>query len=134
MSAPILGERDELLGVVQISRKGVTPGAARPDFTGEELQELERTARRVATLMPEILLTNPGSATDSNCRINRRKNLQASAVTKIGEYQFKAPHCEAQHVIANFEKPQPLARISGQARKSASGGAELFIRLPVQRG
>jgi len=27
--------------------------------TGEELQELERTARRVATLMPEILLTDP---------------------------------------------------------------------------
>lgn len=59
MSAPILGEQDEVLGVVQVSRKGVSPGAAGPDFTGEELQELERTARRVATLRPEILLTDP---------------------------------------------------------------------------
>jgi hypothetical protein len=58
MSAPILGEHDEVLGVVQVSRKGVSPGAAGPDFTGEELQELERTARRVATLRPEILLTD----------------------------------------------------------------------------
>jgi GAF domain-containing protein len=59
MSVPILGAQDEVLGVVQISRKGVSPGAAGPDFTSEELQELERTARRVATLMPEILLTDP---------------------------------------------------------------------------
>jgi GAF domain-containing protein len=59
MSAPILGEQDEVLGVVQVSRKGVSPGAAGPDFTGEELQELERTARRVATLRPEILLADP---------------------------------------------------------------------------
>lgn len=59
MSAPILGEQDEVLGVVQVSRKGVSPGAAGPDFTGEELQELERTARRVATLRPEILLVDP---------------------------------------------------------------------------
>ena len=59
MSAPILGEQGEVLGVVQISRKGVSYAAAGPDFTGKELQELERTARRVASLMPEILLTNP---------------------------------------------------------------------------
>jgi hypothetical protein len=58
MSAPILGKQDEVLGVVQVSRKGVSPGAAGPDFTGEELQELERAARRVATLRPEILLTD----------------------------------------------------------------------------
>jgi hypothetical protein len=58
MSAPILGEQDQVLGVVQVSRKGVSPGAAGPDFTGEELQKLERTARRVATLRPEILLTD----------------------------------------------------------------------------
>jgi hypothetical protein len=58
MSAPILGERDEVLGVVQVSRKGLSPGAAGPDFTGEELQKLERTARRLATLRPEILLTD----------------------------------------------------------------------------
>ena len=59
MSAPILGEQDEVLGVVQVSRKGISPGAAGPDFVVEELQELERIARRVATLRPEILLTDP---------------------------------------------------------------------------
>ena len=58
MSAPILGKQDEVLGVVQVSRKGLSPGAAGPDFPGEELQELERAARRVATLRPEILLTD----------------------------------------------------------------------------
>ena len=59
MSAPVLGEENLVLGVVQVSRKGVNPGAAGPDFTGEELQYLERVARRVATLRPEILLTVP---------------------------------------------------------------------------
>ena len=59
MSAPILGEQDEVLGVVQVSRKGASPGEAGPDFTDLELQELERTARRVAALRPEILLADP---------------------------------------------------------------------------
>jgi hypothetical protein len=58
MSAPILGEQDEVLGVVQVSRKGVSPGAAGPDFTVEELEGLAGIARRVATLRPEILFTN----------------------------------------------------------------------------
>jgi hypothetical protein len=53
MSAPILGEQREVLGVVQISRKGVSPGAAGPDFTDKELQELESTARRVASFQNE---------------------------------------------------------------------------------
>ena len=69
MSAPILGGQDEVLGVIQVSRKGVSPGAAGADFTGQELQELERTARRVATLRPEILLT------DTN-QLRRRLELQ----------------------------------------------------------
>jgi|SRR5208282_316765 len=59
MSAPVLGEENVVLAVVQVSRKGVNPGTAGPDFTGEELQYLERVARRVATLRPEILLTVP---------------------------------------------------------------------------
>jgi hypothetical protein len=55
MSAPILGEDGEVLGVVQVSRKGATPGAAGPDFAASDLIKLESVARRVATLMPEIL-------------------------------------------------------------------------------
>jgi len=55
MSAPILGERKRVLGVVQVSRKGFHPAGAGPDFTITELEDLERTARRVATLKPEVL-------------------------------------------------------------------------------
>jgi len=59
MSAPILGERKRVLGVVQVSRKGPHPAAAGPDFTSTELDDLERTARRVAILKPEVLLGEP---------------------------------------------------------------------------
>lgn len=55
MSAPILNERNETLGVVQVSRKGVTPAAAGPDFSAGQLEALERAARRIAFLNPEIL-------------------------------------------------------------------------------
>lgn len=58
MSAPILGRQDEVLGVIQISRKGPTPGAAGADFLPEDLKKLEHIARRVAILMPEILLAD----------------------------------------------------------------------------
>jgi hypothetical protein len=58
ISAPILGEHEELLGVVQVSRKGVTPSAAGPDFTPSDVDRLERIARRVGTLRPEVLLAN----------------------------------------------------------------------------
>jgi hypothetical protein len=57
ISSPILGEKDELLGVLQVSRKGVTPSASGPDFAVENVELLERVARRVATLRPEILQT-----------------------------------------------------------------------------
>lgn len=59
MSAPILDERNETLGVVQVSRKGITPGAAGPDFTADDLDTLERAARRVAYLLPELLQSKP---------------------------------------------------------------------------
>ncbi len=54
MSAPIVDEEGAVLGVVQISRKGISPGSAGPDFTEQDLQLLERAARRVAVVMPEI--------------------------------------------------------------------------------
>lgn len=55
MSAPILNEWNETLGVVQVSRKGSTPAAAGPDFSTDDLETLERAARRIAFLFPEIL-------------------------------------------------------------------------------
>lgn len=54
MSAPVIGEDGSVLGVLQVSRKGMTPGIAGPDFSGEDLRLLERVARRVALLMGEF--------------------------------------------------------------------------------
>jgi hypothetical protein len=59
MSAPILDEGNETIGVVQVSRKGISPAAAGADFTMEDLDSLERVARRVAYLLPELLQTKP---------------------------------------------------------------------------
>jgi len=54
MSAPILGDTGEVLGVIQVCRKGMTPGVAGPDFSEDDLDLLRRAARRIAMLMPEI--------------------------------------------------------------------------------
>jgi hypothetical protein len=54
MSAPILSEAGEVLGVLQVCRKGMTPGIAGPDFNDDDLEILRRAARRVAVLMPEL--------------------------------------------------------------------------------
>jgi hypothetical protein len=51
MSAPILTCRDEVLGVIQISRKGPRPEIAGPDFTSADLRKLESVAQWVAKLM-----------------------------------------------------------------------------------
>lgn len=54
MSTPIIAEDGTVIGVVQVCRKGMTPGIAGPDFTGADLQLLERVARRVAIAMLEF--------------------------------------------------------------------------------
>jgi len=51
MSAPILTKTREVLGVIQISRKGPRPATAGPDFTPADLQKLESVAQWVAKLM-----------------------------------------------------------------------------------
>jgi len=56
ISAPILGQKDQLLGVMQVSRKGITPAAAGHDFNSQDVDRLEGVARRIGTLRPEILL------------------------------------------------------------------------------
>jgi hypothetical protein len=50
MSAPIIGEADQVLGVVQVSRKGPTLATAGPDFTPTDLQDLEAAGRVVGGL------------------------------------------------------------------------------------
>src|SRR5262249_16604400 len=54
MSAPILSENGAVLGVIQVCRKGMTPGIAGPDFTDEDLDTLRAAARRIAKLAPEL--------------------------------------------------------------------------------
>jgi GAF domain len=51
MSAPIINRTGEVLGVIQISRKGARPAIAGPDFTPADLQKLESVARFVAKPM-----------------------------------------------------------------------------------
>jgi hypothetical protein len=51
MSAPIISNKGEVLGVIQISRKGPRPNIAGPDFTSADLQKLEGVAKFVAKYM-----------------------------------------------------------------------------------
>jgi hypothetical protein len=49
MSAPILDKAGAVLGVVQVSHKGFDLGSAGPDFTLDDLQELELAAKALST-------------------------------------------------------------------------------------
>jgi len=51
MSAPVLAENGEVIGVIQVSRKAPRLAAAGPDFTPDDLRKLESVARLVGTLM-----------------------------------------------------------------------------------
>jgi hypothetical protein len=48
MSAPILDKTDKVLGVVQICHKGFDLASAGPDFTLDDLQQLEFAARALS--------------------------------------------------------------------------------------
>jgi len=50
MTTPVIDSQHNVLGVVQICRKGINPEDAGPDFTLNNLQELETAARVLATL------------------------------------------------------------------------------------
>lgn len=50
MSVPIFAEDKTVLGVVQISRKGKDASAAGPDFTHEDLHQLEDAATLIAKM------------------------------------------------------------------------------------
>ena len=54
MSAPVIGA-EEVLGVLQVSRKGVSPGAAGPDFDAGDLARLEEAAKEIGKVMPNIV-------------------------------------------------------------------------------
>jgi hypothetical protein len=48
ITVPILDDRDEPIGVAQISRKGETPAEAGPDFTASDVRKAEDFFRAVA--------------------------------------------------------------------------------------
>jgi hypothetical protein len=55
MSAPIINQENnardnDVLGVIQLCHKGITPEAAGPDFTLNDLQNLESAAKVIAKL------------------------------------------------------------------------------------
>jgi hypothetical protein len=50
MSAPILDERRKVLGVIQVCHKGFDAATAGPDFTQDDLQQLELAAKVLSTL------------------------------------------------------------------------------------
>ena len=50
MSAPILDPNRKVLGVVQVCRKGFDTATAGPDFSQEDLQQLELAAKVLSTL------------------------------------------------------------------------------------
>ena len=50
MSAPILDPQKKVLGVIQICRKGFELATSGPDFTLDDLQQLEAAARIMANL------------------------------------------------------------------------------------
>jgi len=50
MSAPILDGQRKVLGVVQVCRKGFDPATAGPDFSQDDLQQLELAARVLSGL------------------------------------------------------------------------------------
>jgi hypothetical protein len=49
MSAPVMDKLEAVLGVVQISHKGFDLASAGPDFTLDDLQELELAAKALST-------------------------------------------------------------------------------------
>jgi hypothetical protein len=51
MSAPILSPDKEVIGVIQVSRKGQSAAAAGPDFTDSDLGKLTSVALSVGKLM-----------------------------------------------------------------------------------
>jgi hypothetical protein len=50
MSVPVQDADNKVLGVIQTSRKGVDPNAVGPDFSMDDLRQLEAIARIVAKL------------------------------------------------------------------------------------
>ena len=54
MTSPILDDANNLVGVIQISRKGASLPSSGPEFTTEDLRQLEKAARIIGKMMPKL--------------------------------------------------------------------------------
>jgi hypothetical protein len=81
MSAPILGDGGAVLGIIQVCRKGMTPGIAGADFGEDDLDLLRRTARRIAMLMPEIEYGGDGKQPPQMLKFQRSFDAQRKRVS-----------------------------------------------------
>lgn len=54
ISVPVVDSNGKVLGVIQISRKGATRGAAGDDFVESDLRDLEAAARRLVPLFERL--------------------------------------------------------------------------------
>jgi len=79
MSAPIVDDEERVLGVIQICRKGMTPGIAGADFTDENLCLLEQVARRIALIMTEMQVQPDSGRRDPLRFQNDKPGKRASA-------------------------------------------------------
>lgn len=62
MSAPVVGNDGEVIGVVQISRKGDTPKEAGRNFTREDLELLQEAAKIVAIYLVQHCKVQPAES------------------------------------------------------------------------
>ncbi len=65
MSAPIISEDENVLGVMQVCRKGMTPGIAGIDFTEEDLALLVIAAGMIALTADSLVRPLKNSANGS---------------------------------------------------------------------
>jgi hypothetical protein len=61
LSGAVFSPKGEVIGVIQVSRKGTSLASAGPDFGIEDLRALEQTAQAAGKLMPAFVasLANP---------------------------------------------------------------------------
>jgi hypothetical protein len=79
MSSPVIAEDGSVIGVVQVCRKGMTPGIAGADFTGADLRLLEAVARRVAAMMANFGTHKPPTAAEMLRLQNEKARKRANA-------------------------------------------------------
>jgi GAF domain-containing protein len=77
MSAPVIAEDGSVIGVLQVCRKGMTPGIAGADFTGADLRLLEAVARRVSAMVASFGIRKHAASTETLSPQSDKKRANA---------------------------------------------------------